>query len=214
MNNSAGRGGSRGGRPNKRTQAFAKKRAEDRKAESLSLAPLKITGPSRINAPRRLEWEGHGPGVNYQVKPFPHVFDISVETTLISAESGEWWYVDLYEYFQDKAGLDVIIKSLVILFECSHSDGYYDIVRASSVLKAKECFSTLTSKRFEKGVRIGTQFLAPSDLTFSMLKENMFFLMMKFTEPLTAGQKFMTRRLWGQSNKMPEAKIPDDVLML
>jgi len=216
MSSNSGRGRGRGGNSsNKRSQAFAKSRAEKQKAESLSLAPLTISGSSsRANAPKRIEWESHGPGVNCMLKPFPHTFVISNDATLVAAEAGEWWYVDLFEYFQDKADLNVNIKSLVILFMCTHSDGFYDVVRASSAVKAKECFSTLTSKRFEKDVRLGTQFLAPHDLTFSMLKENMFFLIMKFTEPLVAGQRFMTRRLWGHSNKMPEAKIPEDVLML
>lgn len=208
-----GRGG------NSRSQNFAKTRAAEKRNGSSSISSVtsalgNVSLSGRANAPKRLEWEGHGPGINCQLKEYPHSFAVTPEATILSAVDGDWWVVDIADYFTDKMELHVAVKSIVIAFDCSWSDGFYDVVRASSMDAAKECFSTLTSKRFEKSRRMATQFLAPSDLTFAMLKKNMFFFVMKFTTPLVTGKPFITRRVWGHSNKMPEVKIPSDILHL
>lgn len=191
-------------RQNARSTQFAQRRAEQRRNQQ---GPTSSPAPPRI----RTEWERRGPA-DLDVLQFAHSWVCKSESTLIATANDTWYTVDLHNYVSDQAEFPTKIRGFVILFEAEISGSFCLVQKKNSSGLFRDEFSSLNSFKFEKGQRYGVQLLAPEGTTFSSLKEGIVAFVLKFDSSTTKDAPFLTRKVWGQSDRLPEIIVPGNLL--
>nr|BDI54507.1 coat protein [Actinidia yellowing ringspot virus]BDI54509.1 coat protein [Actinidia yellowing ringspot virus] len=190
-------------RQNARSTQFAQQRAAARKQAAPGQSEQR-----RQTA--RLDWERRGPGA-LDVIQRPHQWVCKAEGDIVGTNSDTFYTVDLYEYIKDYSEFPTRFRGFVIMFE-SKLDGAFCFVQKKGNAAFKDEFSSLNSFKIEKNKRYGVQLIAPDNLTFSSFTSGKFAFVVKFDTPMKSGEIFFTRKVWGQSDKLPEVLIPANCL--
>lgn len=193
----------RPGKPTARSRQFAQQRALARRNSGILPMPS-------VPVPERTDVTIHGP--NLKPKNFPNSFVSETEEEGFTAPlAGRFFSIPLREFLTHRLSGSMTVYSVIFRACLDFSEGVLGIVKDYSSTDPKPP-STLSRRRFKKGVAFGIQILFPSNMKVQDIPEA-WHLVIYYANEFPANTVVWQRKAYFIHAPIPRAKIPEDILM-